>query len=165
MMDQAREASVWERVRAASAGAPLPLPTPSLPAEPEQPQEGTVSADDLLRWSEEELGRSLRYRMLADCTCGAARQSLWCLARRAGENSRKLGALYYIQQGRRACPQPEALPCCVQPAMLLRQLYLEEAAAEAAYLTAGERNGELLPMGQKKAETVCRLLHLLTQFV
>ena len=164
-MDQMREASVWERVRAAAADAPLPLPTPSLPAEPERPDGEALSGETLLQWAEGELSRCQKYRALAGCSCGRVRQSLWCLARKAGENGRKLEALYYVRQGRRACPQTEPLPCCFQPAQLLRQLYLEELAAETAYLAAGETERELLCLGRQKEGQACELLRLLSEFV
>lgn len=177
MISQAREAAVWERVRAASEAAPMPeeepvlpepstpeLPTPALPS-PEQTLTEPLTAELLAQWTEEEAGRSMWYRALARCFCGMARQTLLCAAHRACAHSRKLAAIYYVRQGRRACPQPAALPCCFAPAETLRQLYREETAAAARYEALSEMEGTLCAsfcsMAAETTETACRLLQLL----
>ncbi len=177
MISKAREAAVWERVRAASEGAPMPeevpvlpeastpeLPTPALPA-PDQPLTEDLSAELLAQLTEEEAGRCRWYRALARCACGSVRQVLLSLAQKAGAHSRKLAAVYYVQQGRRACPQPGALPCCFVVEQTLRQLYREELEAAARYESLAEGETALSQMfrcmAAEKTEIACRLLQLL----
>lgn len=177
MINQAREAAVWERVRAASAAAPMPaedqvlpepstpnLPTPELPA-PEQSSSEALSAELLAQLTEEEARRSRWYCALARCSRGMARQILLSLAQRACMHSRKLAAIYYVRQGRRACLQPAVLPCCFSMGETLRQLYREETETAARYEALAETEDTLrtvfCSMAAEKAETACRLLQLL----
>ncbi len=180
MISKAREAAVWERVRSASAEAPMPeepvlpeastpeLPTPALPS-PDQTLGEGVTVELLSQLTEEEAGRCRRYRALARCVCGPARQTLLSLAQKAGAHSRKLAAIYYVRQGRRACPQPEALPCCFVVEQTLRQLYREELEAAARYETLAEGETALRPMFQcmaaEQSAAACRLLQLLADYL
>ena len=99
MMDPAREAAVWARVRGEQPQAQLQAPTAS-----------PWSAETAAALYQAEAAAAYTYQRLAGRCRGSLRRSLLGLAQEAAAQRRSLEAVVYLLQGTRP-PQPRQEPC------------------------------------------------------
>lgn len=155
MMNQKREAAVWERVMAASAECPAPV---------KQQRQAGLQAQQVMELLEQELADACTYRMLA-ARMGKQGRPLLRLAQEEQGHSRKLEAIYYLLTGQRASPQRPKAPCVACTNEELRRRYQEEVASAARYHELAEQAGSFAPelhcMGQEEERHSCVILQLL----
>ena len=119
--DKEQVDAVWQRVTATS--------------KPDNEGTDTTGVDLMELMNAECADRSL-FLLLARMAGGCDGTLLRQIARDEGCHIRRLGALYYIQTGRKYCPMQAAMPCvaCLNDA--LREAYQEKIRNAARYQRA-----------------------------
>ena len=156
MMNQKREAEVWNRVMFASAEcACLPKAESRDQLCPEQVMELLVH----------ELEDACTYRTLAGRVKGEVRQQLLKLAREEEGHYRKLEAVYYLMTGRRPCPDRPKAPCVSCTNEELRRRYEGEVEGARQYhclaKNAGSFESVMHCLGHDEERHSRVILHLL----
>lgn len=137
MMDPAREAAVWARVRGEQPQA-----------QPQEPTASPWSAETAAALYQAEAAAAYTYQRLAGRCRGSLRRSLLGLAQEAAAQRRSLEAVVYLLQGTRP-PQPRQEPCGGLAAALRDAFQREASGAEEAFALA--------PQAGIHGETICRL--------
>ena len=124
MMNQKREAEVWNRVLSASAEAPCCAP---------KKEQMNLTCQQVMELLEQELMDACTYKVLAMRVKKSIRQTLMCLAQEERRHYRKLEAVYYLMTGKRPCPDRPKAPCVACTNEELRKRYEEEVRGAAVY--------------------------------
>ena len=123
--------NVWSRVMAAQTGAQMPTSAESPAAS--EPQPATITPEQVMRAIEEEHMDAAAYQCLAGRMSGCARKTLLALAQEERCHAKKLGAMYFLLTGKKACPKKPENPCITCNAETLRKQYQTELAAREQY--------------------------------
>ena len=134
MMNQKREAEVWERVMAASAQSPCP---------PQPRREDCLSSAQVLELLEGELKDSCTYQVLAGRVRKDVRRCLLELAREERRHYRRLEAVYYLMTGQRPCPDRPKAPCVACTNEELRKRYRDEIEGAKRYHALADHAGSI----------------------
>lgn len=133
MMDAAREAAVWARVRGEQ------VPAPEVPA---------WSAERASALYQAEAAAVYTYQRLSGRCRGSLRRSLLTLSQEAAQQRRSLEAVVYLLQGARP-PQPKVEAGGTLASALREAFQREASGAEEAFALA--------PQAGIYGETLCRL--------
>jgi len=155
MMNQKREAAVWERVMAASAQCPQPA----------KAQEPALSPQQVLELWQAEQHAAATYNALAMKTGGRTRQTLLQLSRMEQEHEKKLAAVYYLMTGVRPKAERPVVSCSGIMEEEVRKLFEAEAEAARCYYQLAEQKGSFgaafHALGQEEQQHSSMLLALL----
>ena len=149
--DLQKETRVWERIRGA-----------------ENERHGDVEAEEIRSLIRDELADESAYRTLAACLPQKERRCLLAIAHDESRHAKTLAAMYFLQQGRRVCPEPPPRLCVTCLCEELRKRYREELAGAEQYDALARRAGEFAPQitgiaedERGHAQTILRLLQRL----
>ena len=137
MMNQKREAEVWNRVMAASAEAPCCAP---------KKDPVKLTCQQVMELLEHELMDACTYKVLAMRVKKQVRQCLMQLAQEEMRHYRKLEAVYYLMTGKRPCPDRPKAPCVACTNEELRKRYEEEVEGAAVYHGLANCAGSFAPV-------------------
>ena len=156
MMNQKREAEVWNRVMAVSADAPCCMP---------KREKGSITCQQVMELLEGELKDACTYRTLAMRVKKSIREPLLCLYRDEMRHYRKLEAVYYLMTGKRPCPDRPKAPCVACTNEELRKRYEGEVEGAAIYHGLAECAGSFASVfhclgceEERHAQTILNLL-------
>lgn len=129
---------VWSRVMAAQTGGASEAAAPTAP----QTQTQTLlTAQEVLSCMQAELSDAATYRALSARMKGAGRRCMQQLSREECRHAKKLGAIYFLLTGKKACPAQAKAPCITCNAETLRKQYQAELAARDGYEQLAARAG------------------------
>lgn len=135
-MDQTREKEVWSRVMAASASAPMPQSRAAA-----QPKGGTLTEDRIRDLMQDEARDAHTYRQLAARSQGNVRRQLEQISGDEQNHYRQLGAVGYLETGRRLTTErPQGAPSGTV-AEALRAQYPKELEGAETYHRMAETAG------------------------
>ena len=150
---------VWSRVMNAQA---VPAADMTMTGETGQT---ALTPEKLLELIAGERADSALYAHLACRMKGRAQAMLRELSRQEACHAKKLGAIYFLQTGKKACPTRPEPPCVTCINETLRQRYTEEHAAHEAYEalagSAGTHRCMLLKMAEEECEHAQTILCIL----
>lgn len=156
MMNQKREAEVWNRVMAASAESPCM---------PKAKPQDCLTAEQVMELLEAEQAAACTYRVLAARVKGEVRRQLQQLSREEQGHYRKLEAVYYLMTGRRPCPDRPKAPCVACTNEELRRRYEGEVEDARKYHCLAEKAGSFAQvfhsLGHDEERHSRVILHLL----
>lgn len=121
---------VWSRVMAAQSGAPDASGATATEASNAQP---LLTPEEVLSSMQAELSDAATYRALAARMKGAGRRCMQALSREECQHAKKLGAIYFLLTGKKACPARGEAPCITCTAETLRRQYQLELSAREGY--------------------------------
>ncbi len=132
MMNQKREAEIWNRVMTASAESPCM---------PKSKPQDCLTAEQVMELLVGEQADACTYRTLAGRVKGSLRQQLLQLAQEEQGHYRKLEAVYYLMTGERPCPDRPKVPCISCTNEELRRRYEGEVEGARRYHCLAESAG------------------------
>lgn len=122
MIDQKKAQRVWSRVMSCQQSGQ----TAAAAQDCQCQCACRLSPDQILDLIREEKNACAAYRYLACCLSGCAKQYLQQMAEEERCHARKLGALYFLLTGKKACTCEGKPPCVTCINETLRQLYRKE---------------------------------------
>lgn len=159
-LDPAQQQRVWSRVMSAPnacqrlqqlADTPATLPARTGAAPSACPDEAA-----LLELYTAQLRASVTYYCLAQRLRGSGRQTLLNIAREKQAQSRKLSAIYYIETGKKPCPDRPKAPCITCVSEALRMAYREEQCTTQLYRAYASGDKELACLLDSLSAETCR---------
>lgn len=163
-MDQTREKEVWSRVMAASANAPMPQARNA-----SQPKRGTLTGDRLRELMQDEAQDAHTYRQLAARSQGSVRRTLEQISGDEQNHYRQLGAVSYLETGRRpVMERPHGAPPGTVAEALRAQYPKELEGAETYHRmaeTAGPYAAVFHEMGNDEERHARMIIKLLAEML
>ena len=143
--------NVWSRVMAAQANAQSTSANPPVQVKAAQEEQtASITPEQLLSSIEYEMLDAVTYQCLAARMSGCARKTLLAISHDERCHAKKLGAIYFLLTGKKACPKKPENPCITCNAETLRRQYQRE-------LSAREHYEALAPMSGARACTMREL--------
>ena len=128
---------VWSRVMAAQADAQENAPKQTMEKTPAaqaaREAEAAITPEQILELMNGELEDAATYRALACRMNGCAKKTLQELAKEERCHAKKLGAMYFLLTGKKACPRRPEPPCITCNAETLRRQYQQELCDREQY--------------------------------
>lgn len=144
---------VWSRVMNAQAVPAAGMTDMTTAGETGQT---ALTPEKLLELIAGERADSALYAHLACRMKGRAQAMLRELSRQEACHAKKLGAIYFLQTGKKACPARPEPPCVTCINETLRQQYTAEHAAHESYEALAESAGTHRCTLLKMAEEECQ---------
>ena len=167
-MDCKQAQRVWSRVMASQEQAPKTRENQAQPAadaaEPPQMQ-NLLTEGYVLELMQQELAGAATYRCLAGRMKGCARKLLLTLAADETDHAKKLGAIYFLMTGKKACPGRPERPCITCNAETLRMQYQKELSARETYEQLASAAGSRACTMREIAHDECRHAQLIYQLL
>ena len=112
-MDCKQAQNVWSRVMAAQTAAPCTNAekAPEKTARTQQAPAVSITPEQVMQAMHEELCDAETYRCLAARMSGCARKTLLAISHDERCHAKKLGAIYFLLTGKKACPKKPENPC------------------------------------------------------
>ena len=151
-MDCKQAQNVWSRVMAAQTAAPG-TGAEQAPAKTDRPPQTpavSIIPEQVMQAMQQELSDAEAYRCLAARMSGCAKKTLLAISHDERCHAKKLGAIYFLLTGKKACPKKPEPPCITCNAETLRRQYQRE-------LSARERYEALAPLAGARACTLREL--------
>lgn len=151
-MDCKQAQNVWSRVMAAQTAALCTNAekAPEKTARAQQAPAVSITPEQVMQAMHEELCDAQTYLCLAARMSGCARKTLLAISHDERCHAKKLGAIYFLLTGKKACPKKPENPCITCNAETLRRQYQRE-------LSAREHYEALAPMSGARACTMREL--------
>ena len=130
-MDCKQAQNVWSRVMAAQTAALCTNAekAPEKTARTQQAPAVSITPEQVMQAMHEELCDAETYRCLAARMSGCARKTLLAISHDERCHAKKLGAIYFLLTGKKACPKKPENPCITCNAETLRRQYQRELSA------------------------------------
>lgn len=157
-IDPKQAERVWSRVM----GAPCPPPCTSTPP---APQPRVLDEQTLCELLQSALCAQATYCQLARMARGCARKTLQAIAAGSQRHVRMLSALYYIQTGRKACPDPARPACVACLNEALRAQHAAELQASRRYHDLAGQAGEHACIFEQLSTGACCHAQMLYQLL
>ena len=134
-MDCKQAQNVWSRVMAAQTAAPCTNAekAPAKTACTHETPAVSITPEQVMQAMQQELCDAEAYRCLAARMSGCAKKKLLAISHDERCHAKKLGAMYFLLTGKKACPKRPEPPCITCNAETLRRQYQCELAARERY--------------------------------